>query len=59
MCLPKHHGLPAFDLVRLLFMHIRRLRFDGSYGIIGQVINEPVDVSAMVQQLLARLYAVE
>ncbi|CAD7085388.1 unnamed protein product [Hermetia illucens] len=30
---------------------IRRLRYDGSYGIIGLVINVPVDVDTMVQQL--------
>ncbi|XP_037913697.1 uncharacterized protein LOC119653201 [Hermetia illucens] len=32
-------------------MQIRRLRYDGSYGIIGLVINVPVDVDTMVQQL--------
>ena len=36
-------------------MQIRRLRYDGSYGIIGQVINVPVDVDTMVQQLPRQL----
>ncbi|CAD7092486.1 unnamed protein product [Hermetia illucens] len=41
---PKQHGLPALDPIsallvspRLPFMQIRRLRYDGSYGIIGRV----------------------
>ena len=32
---------------RLPYMQIRRLRREGSYGIIGQVINIPVDVDTM------------
>ncbi|GFQ65587.1 helitron_like_N domain-containing protein [Trichonephila clavata] len=32
-------------------MQIRRLRYDGSYGIIEQVINVPVNVDTMVQKL--------
>jgi hypothetical protein len=36
-------------------MQIRRLRYDGNYGIIGQVINVPVDVNTMVQQLQRHL----
>lgn len=59
---PKQHGLPALDPIsarlvspRLPFMQIRRLRYDGSYGIIGQVINVPVDVDTMVQQLPRQL----
>ena len=32
-------------------MQIRRLRFDGCYGIVGQVINVPVDVNTMVKSL--------
>ncbi|GFT19400.1 helitron_like_N domain-containing protein [Trichonephila clavipes] len=36
---------------RLPFMRIRRLRYDGSYGIIGQVINVLVDVGTMLQHL--------
>ncbi|GFX39884.1 uncharacterized protein TNCV_2646471 [Trichonephila clavipes] len=59
---PKQHGLPAFYpisarlvLSRLSFMQMRRLRYDGSYAFIGQVINVPVDVDTMVQQLLRQL----
>lgn len=55
---PRQNGLPALDPIsarlvspRLPFMQIHRLRYDGSYGIIGQVINVPVDVDTMVQQL--------
>ncbi|GFX28173.1 hypothetical protein TNCV_425001 [Trichonephila clavipes] len=40
---PKQHGLPVLDLIssslvsrRLTFMQISRLRYDGSYGILGQ-----------------------
>lgn len=40
---------------RLPFMQIRRLRHEGSYGIIGQVINVPVDVNNMVKQLPRQL----
>lgn len=36
---------------RIPFMTIRRLRRDCNYGIIGQVINMPVDVSTMVRSL--------
>ncbi|CAN7938547.1 unnamed protein product [Ixodes hexagonus] len=36
-------------------MQIQRLRYHGSYGIIGQVINVPVDANTMVQQLPRRL----
>jgi hypothetical protein len=36
-------------------MQIRRLRYDGNYDIIGQVINVPVDVNTMVKQLPRRL----
>jgi hypothetical protein len=32
-------------------MQIRRLLYEGNYGIVGQVINVPVDVNTMVQQL--------
>lgn len=40
---------------RIPFMHIRRLRRDGGYGILGQVINIPVDVNTMVRSLPRRL----
>jgi hypothetical protein len=36
-------------------MQIRRLRHEGSYGIVGQVINVPVDVNNMVRQLPRQL----
>ena len=36
---------------RLPYMQIRRLRHNGSYGIIGQVINIAVDVDTMVRSL--------
>ncbi|GFX54822.1 ATP-dependent DNA helicase [Trichonephila clavipes] len=36
-------------------MQIRRLRYEGNYGIVGQVINVPVDVNNMVQQLPRRM----
>ncbi|GBP70860.1 hypothetical protein EVAR_53524_1 [Eumeta japonica] len=40
---------------RLPFMQVRRLRHDFSYGIIGQVINVPVDVQEMVKCLPRQL----
>ncbi|GFY18044.1 uncharacterized protein TNCV_3385351 [Trichonephila clavipes] len=59
---PKPSGLPLLDpsnirLIspRLPFMQIRRLRYEGNYGIVGQVINVPVDVNNMVQQLPRRI----
>jgi hypothetical protein len=59
---PKPRGLPNLDPVserlispRLPFMQIRRLRHEGSYGIVGQVINVPVYVNDMVRQLPRRL----
>jgi hypothetical protein len=59
---PKPRGLPNLDPTceRLIsprqpFMQIRRLRHEGSYGIVGQVINVPVDVNNMVRQLPLRL----
>ncbi|CAB3244138.1 unnamed protein product [Arctia plantaginis] len=36
-------------------MQVRRLRHDFSYGIVGQVINVPVDVQEMVKCLLRQL----
>ncbi|XP_047035800.1 uncharacterized protein LOC124641680 isoform X2 [Helicoverpa zea] len=55
-------GLPPLDPIserlispRLPFMQIRRLRHDFSYGIIGQVINVPVDVQEMVKCLPRQL----
>ncbi|XP_062713898.1 uncharacterized protein LOC115261586 [Aedes albopictus] len=59
----KPSGLPALDVVterlispRLPFMQIRRLRFaSGSYTIIGQVINCPVDVAEMLYSLPRQL----
>ncbi|GFX58078.1 uncharacterized protein TNCV_4048361 [Trichonephila clavipes] len=49
---PKPSGMPLLDpiSIRLIspwlpFMQIRRLRYEGNYGIVGQVINVPVDVS--------------
>lgn len=54
----KASHLPQLDCVsarlispRLPFMSIRRLRRDGAYGIIGQVINMPVDVDTMIRHL--------
>ncbi|GFQ82992.1 uncharacterized protein TNCT_30111 [Trichonephila clavata] len=59
---PKQDGLPALDSIsarlvssQLPFMQIRRLRYDGSYSIIGQDINAPVVVNTMVQQLPLQL----
>ncbi|XP_028966453.1 uncharacterized protein LOC114828037, partial [Galendromus occidentalis] len=49
--LPKLH--PVCERIispRLPYMRVRRLRHEGSYGIIGQVINVP-DVDTMVQCL--------
>ncbi|CAH2098562.1 unnamed protein product [Euphydryas editha] len=55
-------GLPPLDPIserlispRLPFMQVRRLRHDLSYGIIGQVINVPVDVQEMVKCLPRQL----
>lgn len=55
-------GLPPLDPIserlispRLPFMQVRRLRHDFSYGIIGQVINIPVDVQQMVKCLPRQL----
>jgi hypothetical protein len=49
---PKPVGLPPLEPIsarlispRLPFMQIRRLRYEGNYGIVGQVINVPVDVN--------------
>jgi hypothetical protein len=36
---------------RIPYMQIRRLRRNGCYGIVGQVINVPVDVNTMVLSL--------
>lgn len=54
--------LPELDIIserlvapRLPFMQIRRLRRDFSYGIIGQVINVPVDVQDMILELPRQL----
>ncbi|GFW22871.1 uncharacterized protein TNCV_2380861 [Trichonephila clavipes] len=59
---PKPSGLPLLDPIsirlispRLPFMQIRRLRYKGNYGIVGQVINVPVHVNNMVQQLPRRI----
>lgn len=60
---PSDPPLPPLDPIterlispRLPFMQIRRLRFAaGSYGIIGQVINVPVDVDKMVNELPRQL----
>jgi hypothetical protein len=59
---PKPRGLPNLDPIseRLIsprrpFMQIRRLRHEGSYGTVGQVINVPVDVNNMARQLPRRL----
>ena len=55
---PKPVGLPDLDPLterlispRIPFMQIRRLRREGSYGILGQVMNIPVDVDTMVKSL--------
>ncbi|XP_028968774.1 uncharacterized protein LOC114828514 [Galendromus occidentalis] len=55
---PKPSGLPKLDPIserlvspRIPYMQIRRLRRHGCYGIIGQVINVPVDVKTMVQNV--------
>ncbi|XP_015121857.1 uncharacterized protein LOC107044482 [Diachasma alloeum] len=56
---PKPANLPELDLIserlispRIPFMQIRRLRhMSGQYGILGQVINVPVDVNLMVNAL--------
>nr|XP_029713647.1 uncharacterized protein LOC115257831 [Aedes albopictus] len=60
---PVNPPLPSLDPIterlispRLPFMQIRRLRFAaGNYGIIGQVINVPVDVDKMVKELPRQL----
>jgi hypothetical protein len=36
---------------RLPFIQIRRLRYEGNYGIVGKVINVPYDVDEVVNQL--------
>lgn len=58
----KPPGLPALDPIstrlispRIPFMAIRRLRWDGAFGIVGQVINIPVDVDSMVRNLPRQL----
>lgn len=55
---PKPFDLPMLDPIserlispRIAFMQIHRLRREGSYGMIGQVINVPVDVDTMVRCL--------
>lgn len=55
-------GLPPLDPIserlispRLPFMQVRRLRHDFSYGIIGQVINVPVEVQEMAKCLPRQL----
>ena len=52
---PKPTHLPPLDPLserlispRLPLMHIRRLRYEGNYGIVGQVINVPCDANDMV-----------
>lgn len=54
--IPTH--LPPLNIIterliapRIAFMQIRRLRRDFSYGILGQVINVPVDVPKMIYTL--------
>jgi hypothetical protein len=54
----KPSNLPKLDPLterlispRIPYMQIRRLRYDGAYGIIGQIINVPVDVDTMVHCL--------
>lgn len=55
---PKPSGLFKLDSIterlispRIAFIQIRRLRQQGDYGIIGQVINVSVDVDTMVRSL--------
>jgi hypothetical protein len=49
---PKLHPLTERHISpRIPYMQIRRLRREGSYGIIGQVINVAVDVDTMVRSL--------
>lgn len=55
---PKPANLPKLDKIterlispRIPYMQIRRLRRQGDYGIVGQVINVPVDVDTMVRAL--------
>lgn len=59
---PKPSGLPKLNPIsrrlispRIPFMSIRRLRRDGQYGIIGQVINIPIDVNSTINQLPRQL----
>ncbi|GFU35938.1 uncharacterized protein TNCV_4030361 [Trichonephila clavipes] len=59
---PKPSGLPLLDPIsirlispQLPFMQIPRLRYEGNYGIVGQIINVLVDVNNMVQQLPRRI----
>ena len=40
---------------RLPFMHIRRLRMEGGYGMVGLIVNVPVDVDALVSCLPRKL----
>ena len=63
---PKPTHLPELDLLterlispRIPYMQIRRLRRNGCYGIVGQVINVPVDVDTMVRSLPRALIKVE
>jgi hypothetical protein len=55
---PKPSGLPPLNPVgaqlispRLPFMQICRLHYKGNYGIMGQIINVPVNMNTIVQQL--------
>ena len=59
---PKPTHLPPLDPVglrlvspRLPFMQIRRLRMEGGYGMVGQIVNVPVDVDEMVSCLPRKL----
>ena len=59
---PRPTHLPPLDPVglrlispRLPFMQIRRLRIEGGYGIVGQIVNVPVDVDEMVSCLPRQL----
>jgi hypothetical protein len=59
---PTAVGLPPLDSIsarlispRLPFIQIRRLRYEGNYGIVGQVINVPVDVNTMERCLFQAL----
>jgi hypothetical protein len=62
-CPPYPMRLPPLDCIseslvttRLPFMQIRRLRYQmGGYGIVGQVINVPVDVNYTVTRLPRQL----